>query len=49
MTVWISMWFSLNKIVVLSVFLLNKLILKMVYIHPADAFLLVTMSEQCVP
>ena len=48
-TVWISMCFSLNKIVVFNVFLLNKLKLQMVYVHPADAFLLVTMCEQCVP
>ena len=36
-TVWISMWLSLKKIVVFNVFLLDKLILHIkVYIQPSD-------------
>lgn len=47
-TVCISMWLSLNKIVVFNFSLLDKLILTMVYIQPADVSLdlLVTVCEQ---
>lgn len=37
--IWISMWLSLNNTVVIYFFLLNKLILTMVYTQPADVSL----------
>lgn len=47
-TVWISVWLSLNKNAVFNFFLLDEPILTTVYIQPADVSLdlLVTMCEQ---
>lgn len=47
-TIWISVWLSLNKNVVFNFFLLDKPILTVVYIQPTDVSLdhLVTMCEQ---